>query len=383
MQSRDLLLIVTGIALSVSPFIVRNYLLTEHIRITPLQSGFLLYANNNYSNGSPYYQPVPFASSHPREQGIQFTIEASRRMARKLTVAEASTFWRNKVLTTTLKNPWYWIQKSGRKTLSFLNFAEVDDHYHIGFIASHVPWFSYPFLPYWLFFLLGITGLAAGTTRSSLWPLTVIFCLYGATLILYSTGTRFQLPLLVILLPVTLLSFQRLLFFFRRRALKEISIYLFFLFSFTGVGFLALQGPIPMAGHYNTYAFLLNRNGQENAAINWWEKSAGLNEPYSAYAKLFLSGKYYHRYGKDRAIALLDEIPDHSFTAAAKYATLGDIFLHHHQLDQAQESYEKSLAINSGQRRVLQELIRILHHKKDPREKKAIDQLQRLTSFYN
>jgi 4-amino-4-deoxy-L-arabinose transferase-like glycosyltransferase len=381
------ILIATGIILSVSPFVIRNYLLNEHIRITPLQSGFLLYANNNYSNSSPYYQPVPFASSHPKEQGVQFTIEASRRMGRKLTASEASDFWKNEVLTRAAEDPWYWLQKLGQKTLSFLSFAEVDDHYHIGFIASLVSWFSYPFLPYWFFFLLGITGLTAGMTqrktRSCLWPLAMIFFSYGATLLVYSTGTRFQLPLLVILLPVSLYSCKRILFLFQKRALKKISVYLFLLFSFTMSGVLPLQGGSPMAGHYNTYAFLLNRNNQEGDAISWWEKSASLHEPYSAYANLFLSGKYYHRYGMERAVAILEDISDQSFAAAAKYATLGDILLHHGQLEQALESYEKSLAINGGQQRVRQEVIKLLRHKNNKRLKKEIEQLEVIRSFYN
>ncbi|MCF8056679.1 MAG: hypothetical protein K9K37_08575 [Desulfocapsa sp.] len=381
------ILIGIGIILSVSPFVIRHYQINDHIRITPLQSGFLLYANNNYSNSSPYYQPVAFASSHPKEQGIQFTIEASRRMGRKVTAAEASNFWKKEVLSTVIENPWYWLKKLGQKSLSFLSFAEVDDHYHIGFIASLVPWFAYPFFPSWLFFLLGITGLTAAVmlnrSRTPLWPLAVIFFSYGATLILYSTGTRFQLPLLVILLPVSVFTGERVFFLFREKAWKKISACLFLLVSFTVLGLLPLQGGRPMAGHYNTYAFLLNRNGQESDAVIWWEKSAILNEPYSAYANLFLSGKYYHRYGKDKAVTTLEEIPDSSFVAAAKYASLGDILLHHGQVEQAQEHYEKSLAINSGQKRVHQELIDILRRKNDKRLKKEIEKLQLIKSFYN
>jgi 4-amino-4-deoxy-L-arabinose transferase-like glycosyltransferase len=376
-----------GIALSVSPFIIRHYQINDHIRFTPLQSGFLLYANNNSSNKSPYYQPVPFASSHPKEQGIQFTIEASRRTGRIMTSAEASDFWKKEALSEALENPWHWLQKLGQKSLSFLNFTEVDDHYHIGFIASLVPWFAYPFLPYWIFFLFGMTGFTAALiqskNRSTLWPLAVIFFSYGATLILYSTGSRFQLPLLVILIPVSTLTCKSLLLLFQERKWKEIPIYLFLLGSFTLLGVFPLQGSGPMAGHYNTYAFLLNRNGQESDAVKWWEKSANLNEPYSAYANLFLSGKYYHRYGKARAISILEKIPDSSFAAAAKYASLGDIVHHHGQLTEAQELYEKSLEINGGQRRVRQELIDILRRKNDKKLKKEINQLQSIRSFYN
>jgi 4-amino-4-deoxy-L-arabinose transferase-like glycosyltransferase len=380
------LLIAIGIILSASPFVVRHYQLTEQLRITPLQSGFLLFANNNYSNPSPYYQPVSFASSHPEEQGIQFTIEASKRAGRKMTTAEATDFWKGEVLTTITKAPWYWLKKMTIKVVSFLSFTEIDDHYHIGFISSIVPWFAYPLMPYWLFFLLGMTGLTAGTiqkrTRATVWPLALITFLYAVTLIIYSTGTRFQLPLLVIFIPVSIFTIKELLFSLQNRKLKVFFTHLLFLFVFMVAGLLPFQGKGPMATHYNTYAFLLNKNGQENEAIQWWEKSIDLHEPYSVYANLFLSGKYYHLYGMDKAVAILKDIPDQSFAAAAKYASLGDIFLHHGYMEQAREFYEKSLTINSGQRRVRQELIYILRHQNDTRLNQDIRQLRYISSFY-
>lgn len=378
---------VTGFIFAVSPFVLQNYLTYGHLQIIPLQSGFLFYANNNKTNATPYYQPVPFASSHPKEQGIQYTIEASRRTGKKMTMGEASAYWRKQVLLEIMENPLHGIKRTAQKVHSFLSFSEYDDHYQLGFIGSTVPWFSIPFFPYWFFFLLGMTGLTGGTLRKQrhhdLWALTVITFLYALTLILYSSGNRFQLPLLVILIPATIYTIKELINLSPMKNPKDIAAYLFLLLFFTVAGLSPIDQQTALASQYNTYAFLLDKNGQEKEAIKWWEKSASLNEPYSAYANLFLSGKFYQMYGRRKAVETLNKISDDSFAAAAKYAVLGDIELHHGSIEQAKKLYKKSLEINSGQRRIRRELIHILQYQKENELEGEIERLQFISSFYN
>jgi len=60
---------------------IRNYMVAGSFQLTTSQMGFNLYLGNNPQNPTPYYRPVPFAITSPFQQGIQFTIEASRRGA--------------------------------------------------------------------------------------------------------------------------------------------------------------------------------------------------------------------------------------------------------------------------------------------------------------
>jgi 4-amino-4-deoxy-L-arabinose transferase-like glycosyltransferase len=76
-----LVLFVVGLGLVLSPFVIRNYLVANQLAMGPSQSGFNLFLGNNLANPDPYYRPVPFANTSPRVQGIQFTVEASRRQS--------------------------------------------------------------------------------------------------------------------------------------------------------------------------------------------------------------------------------------------------------------------------------------------------------------
>jgi len=87
-----------GLIIAISPFVVRNYKVAGKLILVPSQAGFNLYLGNNPDNKIPYYRPVSFASSSPFYQGTHFTIEASRRVGRKLSPSEASDYWSEQVI---------------------------------------------------------------------------------------------------------------------------------------------------------------------------------------------------------------------------------------------------------------------------------------------
>jgi len=106
---------VVGISVAVSPFVIRNYAVAGKFSLTTTQSGFNLYLGNNINNPDPYYRPASFASSSPFEQGIQFTIEASKRVGKKLTSQEASDYWTAETIKQAVSNPAVFAGKVGKK----------------------------------------------------------------------------------------------------------------------------------------------------------------------------------------------------------------------------------------------------------------------------
>ena len=76
----NIALFTVGILIAVLPIIVRNYIVSGEPVFFSSQAGFNLYIGNDIGKEEPYYRPVAFASSSPFKQGIQFNIEASRRM---------------------------------------------------------------------------------------------------------------------------------------------------------------------------------------------------------------------------------------------------------------------------------------------------------------
>ncbi len=124
---------VAGLALALGPFALRNYLVGGEFVLTSHQGGFNLSLGNNLQNPTPYYRPVPFAAPVPHEQGIQMTIEASRRAGRTLSSGEGSAYWARAVVRTAARSPGPFLRKIAEQTLALVNQVEPGDIYGISF----------------------------------------------------------------------------------------------------------------------------------------------------------------------------------------------------------------------------------------------------------
>ncbi len=376
-------LFLCGVFIALSPFIIRNYQVSGIPAILPSQSGFLLYAANNPNNKSPYYQPVSFASSHPYEQGIHFTVEAARRMGGKVDSGEAAKFWRNIVVRDTLEEPDAALDRIGGKVLALLSFSGMDDHYHIPFLTSVVPFLALPFAPYWLLASLGCSFLLAAAFRSEQAAILGLMVIsYWATLVIFSPGLRFQVVLLPIFIPMAVL-FVKMAWSMHAEGECYTFTMAALVFSILLVfGFIPLEATHDRSLAFNTHAYVLDRHGREEEALKYWRRSSRLDQPFSAVANLFLAGKLYHSKGIEKSLFYLDKISDDSFMAAAKHLTLGDLFKHQDTKDRALQAYYRSISINSGQRRVRREIIDLLA-KKDPQEaEKQRAVLQGIEAYY-
>jgi hypothetical protein len=80
---------------------------------------------------------------------------------------------------------------------------------------------------------------------------------------------------------------------------------------------------------------------------------------------------------------LIKRIPDSSFAAASKYSLIGDLRVHEGKIDEAISAYEKSLSINSGQRRARRELIKLYWNRDREKSLEEYKILQYINSFYN
>jgi len=382
--SATLLLFITGLALSTSFFIVRNYRVAGEFALTTSQAGLNLYLGNNLENPDPYYRPVPFAWSSPFEQGVQFTIEASRRTHKRLSPQQASSYWSREVFRMALNHPAAFLWKLCRKTLVLFNQFEAGDHYHIGFVSNFVEFFKFPFFSLWLILPFGMAGMAVTmfNSRKSL-ALSSIFLLYGATLIAFYTNTRYRLPLLVVLIPFAVIGISHLPSFLRHRRFNRIGAYSAIAIAFFVIEFLPVRGTDDMSAYYNTHAIILDSKGFEDRAMQYWEKSSRMNKPFSAFANLSLAAKYFGKRDIQKAVNYLDKIPDNSFAAASKYEIKGDFLANQGQMENAISAYRRSLEINSGQRRARLKLARIYSRVDKERALQEYEKLKYIWSFYD
>ena len=376
-------LYVLGFSIAVSPFVIRNYKVAGQFALITTQTGRNLYYANNLENRDPYYRPLPFASSVPSEQAVQFTIEASRRVGTRLTPEEASSYWTREVIKTALEHPAVFVWKIVQKTLVLFNHFEAGDHYHIGFLSRFITSFKWPLLPFWLILPLGMAGMAAnvfGSRKSQ--ALFIIFILYSATLVAFYSSARLRLPLLVILIPFSTVGTFHLFSCLKSGRFKRFGLYTAIVAAFLIITFLPVRGTGDLTAYYNTHAVILDAKGLKDEAIRYWEESSRMNRPYSAYANLFLAGRFYGRGDRRKAESFLEKIPDASFAGASKYSLIGDIRVHEGKIEEAISAYEKSLFINYGQRRIRRELIKLYWNRDREKALEEYKVLQYISSFY-
>jgi 4-amino-4-deoxy-L-arabinose transferase-like glycosyltransferase len=375
---------VVGLFLALSPFLIRNHLLTGEFRASPA-GGFNLYLANNLDNPYPYYRPVPFASSSPVMQATQFIIEASRREGKKLSPREASSFWTWEVIRTALEHPGAMAWKFWQKTLVLFNQYEAEDNYNLGFISRFVPFFRLPFFAFWFVFPLGMACMILTIRKSEkTLALGIVSLVYALTLIAFLSNMRIRVPLLVIVIPYAVMGVDMVFKVFRKRIpLADVRPYLIVLAALTVIEFLPVTGTGDLTAHYNTHAFNLVSKGSQLEAVRYWEESSAMKRPYSASADLSLADWYYQKGDYLKVETYLEKIPDDSFVAARKYELWGDTWTNRKRVDRAVLAYERSKQINAGQINVIKKLVR-LYESADPLKAEGERAyLAYITSFYS
>lgn len=390
MISIMLFLYVAGFLLSISPFVIRNYRVAGELALTTSQSGFNLYQSNKLDRPGP----VAFATNSPFVQGIQFTIEASRRLGKKLTPKEASAYWKKETVKLIKQQPAAFFKKTVKKAVIFFQHFQMTDQYCIGFIKGFISFFRFPFFNFCLILPLGLAGLLINVIKSDKtrsdkdrsdknWVLGVIFFFYASTLVAFFTVTRYRLPLMVILIPFAVTGIDNLFSFFSKRRYFKVSAYLGLAAVFVVIGHLPVQRTGDISAYLNTHALVLNSQGFEKEALRYWEESSRIKGRYSDFADLSLAGKYFWKGDNAKAYYYLDKIPDTSYAAANKFELVGELLMRQGQIEKAVSAYERSLEINSGQIRPRAKLMKIFSRIDKQRAKKEHEKLKYISSFYD
>ncbi len=373
-----------GLLLVLLPFTVRNLLVAGKFAITTSQAGFNLYLGNNLRNPDPYYRPVPFASASPFEQGIQFTIEASRRAGKRMSADDAQKYWIGEVVRQAQSQPLAFARKMGQKTLALFNRFEACDHYDIGFVSNFVKFFKLPFFSFWFVFPLGMAGLLMekrGDGPSG--TLKTVALLYALTLIVFFTNGRYRLLLFVILIPFAAAAAERIMDGLRKRNPAGLAVPLALVLLFGVLEFYPVRGAGDLTAYYNTHAIILESRGFLREAVLYRKDSSAMNGAFSVFSDLVLAHASLRRGNREEGMAYLNRISGDSFAAAGKYELLGDLMIHEGRKESAIEAYEKSLSVNYGQRTVRRKLILLYRQVNPSLAAREEETLRYVSSFYD
>jgi len=348
-----------GFGVAVSPFVVRDYKMTGTLAVTPA-GGFNLYIANNPDNPFPYYRPVRFATSNATQQAIGFVIEASRRQGKKLSPREASAYWTGEVKRFAMENPAAFAKKTAVKVLAVFNRYESADNHHLGFLKDYISLLRWPLLSIGLVLPLGMAGLVMLGFTDRKRALAALACLaYGATMVIFFSNVRIRLPVMVVLIPFAVLGLGWLVSAVRKRSFKRAGGYIGIAAIFFVLAFVPVPGDKDFTAYLNVHASNLASRGRMAEALGFWQQSAALEQPYSAFANLALAGYYADQGDFEKSAVYIDKVPDSSLAAAGKYEALGDLLLRQDRVDAAIDAYKKSLDINYGQRQLRMKLFRL------------------------
>ncbi|MGD8366002.1 MAG: glycosyltransferase family 39 protein [Desulfobacterales bacterium] len=373
------LLFAVGLGAAHAPFLIRNYRVAGEGGLLPPRGGFYLYTiyNTRYPDG------IPFVASSPAEQGVQFTIEASRRLKRTLTPAEAGRYWFGQALKEIGENPGYQTKELGKRLLEAFHWCERGDHYDISFTSRFAPFFKLPLVPFWAVLPFFIAGVVLGWHRHpGVRILALLVFGYGAGLVLFSTNARIRLPAVAGITPLAAVGLLLLIDSARGKNWRRFGIGCCAGAAAAIVSFAPVGNSGDLSEFYNVHAVLLDRMGKTEEAIGYWEASSQMKGRFSAYADLALAGKALSVGDAQRAWQYLDRVGNSSDAAADKHEMAGDIYLRARNYFKAVEEYRKALAINEGLRQVRYKLFRILQGFDPVRAHVEMEKLRYIDSFY-
>ena len=379
----NLCIFIGSTVIVLSPFVARNYLVAGDVTLTTHQAGFNLYLGNRLENPLPYYRPVPFASTHPSVQEIQFWIEASRRAGAPLSPSEAERYWIKEVWELARAHPWELLHKQFNKFLALFNQYEAGDHYDIDFMGQFAPFFSLPLSGAGVVIAFGMPGMILLMGRSRLhMAVGVFFIVYALALIPFHINGRYRLPLFVMLIPFAVLGIQQAFLWLRSRQLRPLSGYALCLALCVGIANVPIAVSKDLSGYYNVHAWVLHQKGDPEGARIYWTQSSASQGSFADYASLSLAEEAIRKQDYLQASTFLNRIPDDSFAASSKYELLGDSWMRQNRPEEAILAYDRAIAINSGKLLPRQKLIAALAMTRSPRISQEQAQLRHIASYY-
>jgi 4-amino-4-deoxy-L-arabinose transferase-like glycosyltransferase len=352
-----LLVLGAGFAAATAPFALANLRGAGRLSPVPL-GGFDLYRGNVLEGPTPYYNPVAFSSTNPDTQGVEFAIEASRRVGRTLTLAEASSYWSAQVAALAWRHPGAFARRLVDKALAAIHWWEEGDDHSLQFLEDHVPFLRVPMLGFWLVLPLGMAGLvvlALRRDRRAALLLAVVLA-YGASMVLVFSNMRVRAPLLVVLIPCAIAGLRQAAAELRTRPARALG-WAAAVLVFAGLEAIPVRGAGDLTAHFNTHASVLLAQGRRDDAREWWRRSSEARGTYSCIADLSLASLALEDGDRAGAWQALERVPEGSHASALKHALAGSLLLAEHRNAEAAAELEASLSRNSAQLGTLSQAI--------------------------
>lgn len=186
------LLYVAGAA-AIAPWTYHNYK-AEHAFIPISSAGGITFflGNNPMAVGTLSFGGV--ITGGVATQNEEQLSRAEAVLGRRLTSAEASTFWYKRAARFILQHPRWWAWIMWRKFRLFFSSFEIANVYSYSTERSVISVLRALAVPFGVIAALGVVGLALSIRRPQVWPIGMLLAVNFATCMVFYTSSRFRMP---------------------------------------------------------------------------------------------------------------------------------------------------------------------------------------------
>ncbi|HEX6213512.1 MAG TPA: tetratricopeptide repeat protein, partial [Vicinamibacterales bacterium] len=318
---------VAGLAIVLTPVIIRNYAVDGGFYLTTSQFGPNFYIGNN-AQADGTYASIRFGRGAPEFERTDATEVAEASVGRTLSPSEVSSYWTGRALGYITGQPLDWLRLMGRKALLLVNRNEMLDTESQ---QSYAEWSTPLHVLGWLTHFgvlvpLAVLGfIVTWPDRRRLWILYALTITYALSVVMFYVFARYRHPLVPFLLLFAAAGVANL-----RRALQSWGT-LAVVIAVAVIANLAMLSPALMqAITENNLGTALQERGRHSEAIPHHRRAIALAPDYApAHNNL---GAALRRTGRlDEAIAsykqalsIRPDFPSASYNLANALLATGD-----------------------------------------------------------
>ncbi|MBN1356378.1 tetratricopeptide repeat protein [bacterium] len=269
-----------GFFLAVSPFTIRNYLVSGEFALLTAQGGANFYLGNSpFSDGTS--KRPPRIRMTPEHEQLDFHREAENALGRKLSAHESSRYWFNEAIQWMKEHPGHAFRLQLRKFALFWNRVEIPDNYDFDFYRRYSVFIRYPKHPFLIPGVLGIIGMGLLVDRwKRIWLLVVWTVVFSLTVTTFHVYSRYRLPVVVSLMPLASGASVELVRLLRNRR------YLPVIMSGAAAVVLIWFMSLKLTGYTHAQSLFnlgagLTRQGDESEAVQAYQQALDLVPDYS------------------------------------------------------------------------------------------------------
>ena len=320
--------VLAGLAVVLTPVLVRNYRVGGSFHLTTSQFGTNLFIGNNAAaDGS--YVALRAGRGSPEYERVDATALAEQATGRTLTPGEVSDYWLGRTWDFITSQPAAWLRLMAHKVRLLASRTEVIDTESQ---ESHAE-YSWPLRALGSVWHFGIALPLAVLGAFVLWPerrrLWVLYAMaagYALSVIAFFVVARYRHPLVPLLLPFSAAGAIAIVSSFRRERRAPVAA-----FAFAAVAAVVANWPLSLSGSAkaiteNNLATALQEDGRLDEAIDRYKRALAFDATYAP--ALNNLGTALRAAGRlDEAVAIYGQALSSSSDAANVHYNLGNALM--------------------------------------------------------